>query len=83
MQPSQALDYRQNYGNPGGFARNPLTGGQMLMIGAAALAVGGIAYWGYQSMQKKKQDTAATNGATNGAAANPGLRAHHYYPQAA
>jgi hypothetical protein len=52
----------------------------MLMIGAGALAVGGLAFWGFQAMKKKKQDTAA---AGNGAEANPGLRAHHYYPRAA
>jgi uncharacterized membrane protein YebE (DUF533 family) len=75
-----ALDYRHNYaGNPG-YARNPLTGGQMLMIGAGALAVGGLAFWGFQSMKKKKQDSAA---AAPDAASNPGLRAHHYYPRAA
>jgi len=75
-----ALDYRHNYANP---ARNPLSGGQMVMIGAAALAIGGLSYWGYQAMKKKKQDEAAapTNG--NGAEGNPGLRAHHYYPRAA
>jgi len=73
-----ALDYRHNYAAP---APNPLSGGQMVMIGAAAIAVSGLSYWGWQAMKKKKQDAAAAP--ANGAEGNPGLRSHHYYPRAA
>ena len=79
MEPTQALDYRTNYQN--GFpVRNPLTPGQMLMIGAAALAVGGLGFWGFQAMKKKAAAKAAelAAGGTAPATGNP----QHYYQAA-
>ena len=76
-----ALDYRQNYDQNPGFARNPLTTGQWVMIGAGALAVGGLAFWGVQAWRKKKAEEAASG---NTVAQNPGLQSvHHHYPRAA
>ena len=67
----QALDYRSHYGdspyhNP--YNRNPLSVGQWLMIGAGALALGGVGYWGWAKWKTR----ANGNGATNGAPANNG-----------
>ena len=66
---AHALDYRQHYGGPnqpapqGGHYPNPywtrLTTGQWVMIGAAALAVGGLAYWGYTAYREHQKKQAA------------------------
>lgn len=67
-----ALDYRHNY--PAHAQGNPLTTGQWVMIAAGAVAVGGLAYWGFAKMkQKDSEQPSAEN--------NPGVR--HYYPRAA
>lgn len=88
-----ALDYRQNYnpahqGHPGpafpGMMRNPLSTGQILMIGAGALAVGGVGYWIYAKMQEGKSTQQSANGNGNGAQTNPGYRTMHQpFPRAA
>lgn len=80
MEPTQALDYRAQY--PNGYpARNPLTTGQMLMIGAATLAVGGLGFWGFQAYKKNKAKKDAESAAVGPApaAGNPA----HFYPRAA
>lgn len=51
--PENALDYRNQYGyNP--YAQNPLSVGQWMMIGAGALAVGGLGYWIYAKLVSNK-----------------------------
>lgn len=69
---TQALDYRAQYPTNPGYTPNPLTVGQWVMIGAGALAVGGLAFWGYQAWKKKSATTSATT------AKNPGVVRHHY-----
>lgn len=68
-----ALDYRSQYGNspyqnPYG---NPLSVGQWLMIGAGAIAVGGLAYWGYAKYKAGKASSAANEAAPATTAGNP------------
>ncbi len=74
----QALDYREQYHNP--YQRNPLTVGQWLMIGAGALAFGGVGYWVYAKVTTKKNGDVAQNGnaaaANNGQAGNPPYQWH-------
>lgn len=72
MQPG-ALDYRSQYGNPYfNPYRNPLSVGQWLMIGAGALAVGGLGYWIYAKMKSGTTPVMQAQPATNQAAnANP------------
>lgn len=76
-----ALDYRTQYANGyhNPYARNPLSVGQWLMIGAGALAVGGVGYWIYAKVKSKKSEV-ATNGATNGTPAN---NPYHWHNAAA
>lgn len=49
-----ALDYRSHYGYHSPYASNPLTKGQWLMIGAGALAVGGLGYWLYAKFWRNR-----------------------------
>ena len=73
-----ALDYRSHYGNPyhNPYNQNPLSVGQWAMIGAGALAVGGLGYWIFAKMKANGNGAAAANGTDangngNGTAANP------------
>lgn len=81
MQPG-ALDYRSQYGgnpyyNP---YQNPLSMGQWLMIGAGALAVGGVGYWIYAKMKSTPAPTPVAVNAVNAMftapAANPQTHWH-------
>ncbi len=72
------------YHRPGLFQNNPLTTGQWLMIGAGAIAVGGLAWWGYNAYQKHKAQQAQQPAQ----AGNPNVRhinagPTHTVPQAA
>ena len=58
-----ALDYRSHYGYQSPYARNPLTVGQWMMIGAGALAVGGFGYWLYAKFGRKTNNALPTQGA--------------------
>ena len=76
MQPG-ALDYRSQYGNPYyNPYQNPLSVGQWLMIGAGALAVGGLGYWIYAKMKATPAPTVPAATATNNAATNPQTHWH-------
>jgi hypothetical protein len=48
-----ALDYRNHYGSPNPYASNPLSVGQWMMIGAGALAAGGLGYLIYAKLISK------------------------------
>lgn len=68
-----ALDYRSQYGNNpyhNPYNQNPLSVGQWAMIGAGALAVGGLGYWIYAKMKTNGAQT-ATLDTGNGTANNP------------
>jgi hypothetical protein len=75
--PQHALDYRSHYGNPyhNPYGQNPLSVGQWAMIGAGALAVGGLGYWIYAKMKTNGNGAAANganaNGNGNGTEGNP------------
>lgn len=71
MQPG-ALDYRSQYGNPYyNPYNNPLSIGQWLMIGAGALAVGGLGYWIYAKMKAAPAPVPASTATNNAANTNP------------
>lgn len=73
-----ALDYRSHYGNPyQNPYHNPLSIGQWLMIGAGALAVGGLGYWIYAKYKSTTPIMQATPAANNAANTNPQTRWHH------
>ena len=79
MQPG-ALDYRSQYGNPYyNPYQNPLSIGQWLMIGAGALAVGGLGYWIYAKMKSTPAPPVPAATATNAANTNP----HAHWSRAA
>lgn len=60
-----------------GMFRNPLTGGQWLMIVGGAVMIGGLAYYGWVRWKQSKATTAPQTAATN-----PAHVVRHLRPQA-
>lgn len=75
----QQIAYNPYYRNS--FFRNPLTGGQWLLIIGGAVMIGGLAYYGWVRWKQSKAATAAQQPpATNPSHVVRHLRPHAGYP---